>query len=361
MHPAERYLPWSIRILIAALFLVSAYGKIYPDPSAYATISMFEIKQLYPLGFSIELAKIFSRALIGVEFGLGILLLFPFDLKKWVIPALIAMLSIFVVHLTIEIFTTGNKGNCGCFGALLPMTPLEAIMKNVLSIGLLALLWKRYGAKLPERSNIWFLTTILSLCMLLMFIFVPTYKAATVTESSVGEPGPDTTQIAIGDPVVSSPETIVGTTEISKDTTKTKPKDVVPKPKKSGYEKHFANINEGKKIICFFAPSCDHCRATAKQLTALKNSTPGFPEIQILFMDEAAEEIPDFFKFAGATYQHKVLDIIEFWGVLGGNRDVPGVAYLWNGNLVKMYHSPEGPEAFNKEDLKTQLLKQKLR
>jgi hypothetical protein len=322
---------------------------------------MFEIKQLYPLGFSAELAKIFSRSLIGVEFALGLLLLFPFDLKKWVIPALIAMLSIFVVHLTIEIFTTGNKGNCGCFGALLPMTPLEAIMKNVLSIGLLALLWKRYGAQLPERSNIWFLTTILSLCMLLMFIFVPTYKAATVTESSVGELGPDTTQIAIGDPVVSSPETIAGTTEISKDTTKTKPKDIGPKSKKSGYEKYFANINEGKKIICFFAPSCDHCRATAKQLTALKNSTPGFPEIQILFMDEAAEEIPDFFKFAGATYQHKVLDIIEFWGVLGGNRDVPGVAYLWNGNLVKMYHSPEGPEAFNKEDLKTQLLKQKLR
>mgnify|MGYP001027968117 FL=1 len=361
MQPIERYLPWSIRILIAALFLVSAYGKVYPDPSAYGTISMFEIKQLYPLGFSAELAKIFSRSLIGVEFALGLLLLFPFDLKKWVIPSLIAMLGIFVVHLSIEILTTGNKGNCGCFGALLPMTPLEAIMKNVLSIGLLALLWKRYGAQLPERSNIWFLTTILSLCMLLMFIFVPTYKAATVTESSVGEPGPDTTQIAIGDPVVSSPETIAGTTEISKDTTKTKPKDIGPKSKKSGYEKYFANINEGKKIICFFAPSCDHCRATAKQLTALKNSTPGFPEIQILFMDEAAEEIPDFFKFAGATYQHKVLDIIEFWGVLGGNRDVPGVAYLWNGNLVKMYHSPEGPEAFNKEDLKTQLLKQKLR
>ena len=231
MQPIERYLPWSIRILIAALFLVSAYGKVYPDPSAYGTISMFEIKQLYPLGFSAELAKIFSRSLIGVEFALGLLLLFPFDLKKWVIPALIAMLSIFVVHLTIEIFTTGNKGNCGCFGALLPMTPLEAIMKNVLSIGLLALLWKRYGAQLPERSNIWFLTTILSLCMLLMFIFVPTYKAATVTESSVGEPGPDTTQIAIGDPVVSSPETIAGTTEISKDTTKTKPKDIGPKAK----------------------------------------------------------------------------------------------------------------------------------
>jgi hypothetical protein len=40
---------------------------------------------------------------------------------------------------------------------------------------------------------------------------------------------------------------------------------------------------------------------------------------------------------------------------------VPGVAYLWNGNTVKFYHSPEGPQAFNKEDLKTQLQKQKLR
>ena len=357
MQPIERYLPWSIRILIAGLFLVSAYGKIYPDPSAYGTISMFEVKQLYPLGFSVELAKIFSRALIGVEFGLGLLLLFPFDLKKWVIPALISMLAIFVVHLTIEIITSGNKGNCGCFGALLPMTPLEAIMKNILSIGLLALLWKRYGAQLPARSNIWFLTSIISICMLLMFVFIPTYKAATavtvpVEQNSGSDPqfksGIDTTKMA--------------NPKIGKDSTKVaKPKDLGPKMKKSGYEQHFANINQGKKLLCFFAPSCDHCRATAKQLTALKNSTPDFPEIQILFMDEAAEEIPDFFKFTGASYTYKVLDIIEFWSVLGGNRDVPGVAYLWNGNLVKLYHGPEGEAAFNKEDLKTQLQKQKLR
>lgn len=354
MHAIERYLPWSIRIFIAGLFLVSAYGKIYPDPSAYATISMFEIKQLYPLGFSIELAKIFSRALIGVEFGLGLLLLFAFDLKKWVIPAIIAMLAVFVVHLSIEILTTGNKGNCGCFGALLPMTPLEAIMKNILSIGLLVLLSKRYGAQLPQRSNIWFLTTVISMCMLLMFLLIPTYKAATEVVAQVP-------------PKVAAPQPAIDTIQtskvlIGKDTTKiTKPKDLGPKMKKSGYEKHFADINQGKKLLCFFAPSCDHCRATAKQLTALKNSNPDFPAIHILFMDEAPEEIPDFFKFAGASYTYKLLDIIEFWTALGGNRDVPGVAYLWNGNLVKLYHGTEGPESFNKEDLKTQIQKLKLR
>lgn len=363
MQNIERYLPWSIRIIIAGLFLVSAYGKIYPDPSAYGTISMFEVKQLYPLGFNAELAKIFSRSLIGIEFGLGLLLLFPFDLKKWVIPSVVLMLGVFVVHLSIQMAVFGNKGNCGCFGALLPMTPLEAILKNVLSIGLLLILWKRYGTQLPEKSNIWFLTTVLSLCMLLMFIFIPTYKAATVVQTPTPvveqataiNTATDVSQTQ--DPkALKTPVTVADTASKVK-----KPKDLGPKPKKSGYEKYFANINDGKKLLCFFAPSCDHCRATAKQLVAMKNSIPDFPELQILFMDEAAEEIPDFFKFAGAQFNFKTLDIIEFWGVLGGNRDVPGVAYLWNGNVVKFYHSPEGPQAFNKEDLKTQLQKQKLR
>lgn len=363
MQNIERYLPWSIRIIIAGLFLVSAYGKIYPDPSAYGTISMFEVKQLYPLGFNTELAKIFSRSLIGIEFGLGLLLLFPFDLKKWVIPSVVLMLGVFVVHLSIQMAVSGNKGNCGCFGALLPMTPLEAILKNVLSIGLLLILWKRYGAQLPEKSNIWFLSTVLSLCMLLMFIFIPTYKAATVVQTPTPVVEQATAINTATDVSQTQDPKALKTSGVVADTAGKvkKPKDLGPKPKKSGYEKYFANINEGKKLLCFFAPSCDHCRATAKQLVAMKNSIPDFPELQILFMDEAAEEIPDFFKFAGASFNFKTLDIIEFWGVLGGNRDVPGVAYLWNGNVVKFYHSPEGPQAFNKEDLKTQLQKQKLR
>ncbi|MEN9290795.1 MAG: putative thiol:disulfide oxidoreductase TlpB [Bacteroidota bacterium] len=363
MQNIERYLPWSIRIIIAGLFLVSAYGKIYPDPSAYGTISMFEVKQLYPLGFNTELAKIFSRSLIGIEFGLGLLLLFPFDLKKWVIPSVVLMLGVFVVHLSIQMAVSGNKGNCGCFGALLPMTPLEAIIKNVLSIGLLLILWKRYGAQLPEKSNIWFLSTVLCLCMLLMFIFIPTYKAATVVQTPTPVVEQATAINTATDVSQTQDPKALKTPVVVADTVGKvkKPKDLGPKPKKSGYEKYFANINEGKKLLCFFAPSCDHCRATAKQLVAMKNSIPDFPELQILFMDEAAEEIPDFFKFAGASFNFKTLDIIEFWGVLGGNRDVPGVVYLWNGNVVKFYHSPEGPQAFNKEDLKTQLQKQKLR
>ena len=50
------------------------------------------------------------------------------------------MLAFFTIHLLIQIYLTGNQGNCGCFGALIEMTPLEAIIKNVVAIILLFLL-----------------------------------------------------------------------------------------------------------------------------------------------------------------------------------------------------------------------------
>jgi hypothetical protein len=72
--------------------------------------------------------------LIGIEIALGLLITLPFNLKKLIIPSTIFMLSFFCVHLIIEISTVGNKGNCGCFGSLLPMTPLQALIKNLISI-----------------------------------------------------------------------------------------------------------------------------------------------------------------------------------------------------------------------------------
>ena len=89
---------WTLRIVVAALFIVSALAKLYPSP--YFAISTFEVKQLYPLGFSENLASYFSRTLIGVEFALGFLLLIPHYLKKITIPATISLLLVFIIHLS---------------------------------------------------------------------------------------------------------------------------------------------------------------------------------------------------------------------------------------------------------------------
>jgi hypothetical protein len=347
---------WSIRIIVAGLFLISALGKIFPDPSMYGTISTFEVQQLYPMGFSELLAKYFSRTLIGVEFALGFLLLLPFNLKKWVIPSIILMLAVFCVHLYIEVVTKGNVGNCGCFGSLLPMTPVQAILKNVLSIGLLGLLLWKHDEVIPKKSNYLAMTNIVTACILAMFMLIPIFKKPTdVVESQATFT--DTTSVQVNPTQNNDVGTI--TPSVQKDTVKTPEKPIGPKQKKSGFAKYYPNIDQGKKILCFFAPSCEHCQATAKELTEMRKANPDFPEMQILFMDEAPEEIPNFFKFAGATYPHKVIEIIEFWNAIGNEKNVPGVCYLWNGNVMKFYEGSEGSNQFSKSDLKLQLQKVK--
>jgi thiol-disulfide isomerase/thioredoxin len=185
-------------------------------------------------------------------------------------------------------------------------------------------------------------------------MLIPLFKKPTdVIETP--PTGPDTTVVT---GIQVPPATDGATTSINpKDTVKTPEKPIGPKPKKSGFAKYYANIDQGKKILCFFAPSCEHCQATAKELTEMRKSDPEFPEIQIIFMDEAPEEIPNFFKFAGATYPHKVLEIIEFWNAIGNEKNVPGVCYLWNGNIMKFYEGTEGKNQFSKSDLKLQLQK----
>ena len=350
MQNVKKYFPWSVRILISGLFLLSAFAKIYPDPSFYFSITAFEFKQLVPMGFTMETAVYFSRIIIGIEFAIGILLLFPYNIKKIIIPATILMLAVFSVHLIIEILTGGNQGNCGCFGALLPMTPLQALIKNLLSIGLLTLVLYKFSNELVEKNNILITTNITTLCILALFMLIPIQKKTTVSPSPTGYTE-DTT--IVKDSIIVKP--ITNSTKkddiVIKDTTKKTIVVAGPKKVKSIYSKYFPKIDDGKKILCFFAPTCDHCMATAKELTELKKADPNFPDIQMIFMDEAAEEIPKFFKFAGAEYPNLVLDIIAFWGALGKTNDTPGVVYLWNGNVQKFYNGTE-KDKFNKVEFK---------
>src|SRR5436190_15550549 len=160
MENIKKYLSWTIRILISFLFLLSAVAKMYPSP--YFAISTFEVKQLYPMGFNETFASYFSRILIGIELGLGVLILQPNYLKKIIVPSTFLMLAVFVVQLTIEsIISGGNSGNCGCFGSLLPMTPIEAIMKNIVAMIMLGYLFSALRQDKPDKKNFWVLSTVL--------------------------------------------------------------------------------------------------------------------------------------------------------------------------------------------------------
>ena len=339
----KKNIAWGIRYVIAFLFLLSAVAKLYPSP--YFAISTFEVKQLYPMGFSEGFAPYFSRILIGIEFALGLLILQKNFLRTAVIPSTILLLAVFTTHLTIVTFVSGgNSGNCGCFGSLLPMTPIEAIIKNAVAMGLLVWLFIILPKTGEKTHNFWVLTTVIFAAILAMFMIAPiqpienqftvSEPEVTVVDSLSPESGhvfDTTTTVA-----VTAKDTVKKVVEVNgKETAKTEPTE--PSKKKSGYAHYFSHIDKGRKTLCFFVPGCDHCRVAAKELTELRKTNTNFPEISVIFMNEEADLIPDFFKEAGAEYPYKIIEVIPFWKVLGSGKDTPGVKYLWNGNEYKYY------------------------
>ena len=353
----KKNISWSIRIVVALLFLVSAIAKLYPSP--YFAISTFEVKQLYTLGFSESLAPYFSRILIGIEFALGFLLLNNHFLKRITIPATIGLLSVFIIHLSYVTFLSGgNSGNCGCFGELIPMTPIEAIIKNIIAVGLLIWLWKILEN--DKKSNIWMLTSITLSCILGLFMLAPMKASSTSISNSN-----DNTNNNISTDTISKLTDSVKTEEIkTTDSSKIRTEKVVeaikkevgPKQAVSGYSDLYADIDKGQKILCFFVPGCEHCRDAAKDLNALQKKHKDFPEVQIVFMDEEAEKIPEFFKYAGKQFPHKIIDIIPFWTKLGTGKDTPGVLYIHNGNVIKFFDGI-AEKAFNSKALEKVIYK----
>lgn len=327
-------LSWILRLTISALFIVSAVAKLYPSP--YFAISTFEVKQLYPLGFSEGFAPYFSRILIGIEFALGIAILLKDYLKKITIPATILLLAVFTIHLSYTTFVSGNAGNCGCFGELIPMTPVEAIIKNIIAIGLLIWLFKILPA--DGKSNFWLLKSVALGCILALFMVAPIRPVAEVMDEPTSE-----IQDNLGVVVDSSGLLTIEEpkAEITKDTIKKaeeKKAEDAPKKVKSGYEKYFPGIDTDKKILCYFVPGCDHCMDTAKELNEMRKKDKNFPPIYVIFMNEEPEKIPTFFEFVGTKFPYKMIDVIPFWTELGSGKDTPGVKYLWNGNEFKYYY-----------------------
>ena len=360
----NKQLPMIIKGLMAFMFLLSAVAKLYPSPNL--ALPTFEVKQLIPMGFSETSAAYFSRILIGCELALGILLLQKNYFKRLVIPMSFLMLLIFSIHLSYEIASTGNSGNCGCFGSLLPMTPVQALIKNIIGMGLLVILYQK-TSKQNDKLYFSFLAAITFASILAVFMVGPIQRKSNdeLAAEMMAEMNMDQEEETVSETVgADTPKTEKSETEknipadpkevkTGEKETKTEEKPVAdePKAKRSGFASQYADIDKGRKILCFFAPGCDHCKETAKALTEMAAKDPDFPEMKIVFMDEEAELIPDFFAFAGKKYPFKILDVASFWTVLGGTKDTPGVFYLWNGNIVKEYDGIN-ERAFKKDEFK---------
>lgn len=364
MADFKKYLPWILRGLLAFFFLFSAFAKIYPSPAMQ--LDTFASKQLIPMGFSEVFAQYFSRFIVAAEFSIGIGLLQPHYLKRFVIPTAIAMLMLFTIQLSYDWAAYGIKEDCGCFGSLMPFNTWESILKNVIALGMLGYLWKLLTKDNRERN--FFAYPLLIFTTSAMFM----YAAAPIQLKTV-QPVAEGNQMEVhsdfADTTTVQPTDVDTTTTVAANGNDTPNVIAEPKPtgpakktsKFSGFPAYIpANIkiDEGKKILCLFAPGCEHCQATIKQLTEMRASNPNMPPIHIVFMDEEVDKIPEFFRIAGREYSYRVAPTIDFWKIIDFSRDTPGVCYLYNGNI--MYFSDgTGDKEFNAKEFKAALAKEK--
>jgi hypothetical protein len=122
-----------ISIFIGALFIYSAYAKLIDIEPFEWTIAETGL-------FSFTIANMLSRAIIIIEFFLGICFVFNVQWGRRIYSLAAIILMVFNCYLLYILFIYGDNGNCGCFGKSLIFTPAQAYWKNLLLILLIFVL-----------------------------------------------------------------------------------------------------------------------------------------------------------------------------------------------------------------------------
>jgi hypothetical protein len=351
---------WTLRFLVAILFIFSAYTKLIP-------IEAFE-KQLVDQGITNWcFAPILARCIISVEFFLGIAFLQNHYFKKFILPATALMLVAFCIHLSYQIITQGNSGNCGCMGQVIPMTPLQALIKNIITLCMLTYIYINYtNAKVNQHR---YPTFILLASFLIIFwqyrpacgcdagntiiapettIIEPIIQIDTVY---IEKPVQDSKLKKGMDPKKSDPAKVATEKPPIKETIVEQKKTSLPRttsifaPYKIFSSGINTNLDAGKNIVCLFNVDCDHCMNTAKELVEW-NKANKIPPVYILFWGEESQK-DAFFKFAGGTFPYAFVDAGKFFRLLDKAPSPPRVVLLNEGNIVGDFTS----DTFKKDAL----------
>jgi len=256
--------------LLGLVFLISGYTKAgFPFPYS-SPIEPFEFT-FVDLGFiSWQVAPFIARLMIGFEFLIGVLLLLNLNLHKITYKLAIGTLLFFCVYLILLIIFVGNKGNCGCFGEVFPMTPFWALIKNIIMLALFFVLYKFHeGWQLPKK---W------SFVMIIIF-------AGTLSFPFVRNP----IELNYSEAYLNQPETNF---KLELDSLYNNAKLNIP-PK---------TLSEGKHVLAFMSMTCPHCRIAAKKMRIIHERNPEIPiyfvlngkdeKLKPFFDDTHAEDIP---------------------------------------------------------------------
>jgi hypothetical protein len=284
-----------LSIGLGAIFIYSGYSKLLP------VVETFEFTFVDMGAANWYTAPVFARLLIGLEFFTGTLLIINYNLRKFTLPFTVALLFFFIIYLCIQIFTTGNTSNCGCFGEHIRMTPLQGILKNIMMMAaatLVYLLFEGWKARYDKLV----LSLVIVLAAAVPFILNPVDY--TYTSNNLDE--------KINYPL-----------EL----------DLLYHPEDtSKVEIPTVDLRKDKHVVAFLSLTCSHCRIAAKKFRLIKKNNPALPVYFILNGSRA--DYKNFIEDTRATNIPSSYCLGKTFLKLS-SAHLPRIYYLNNGMIVK--------------------------
>ena len=268
-----------LQIILSVVFLFSAISKLIAP-------GLFEITIIEQgIITSREIASYIARFLIIFELFIGLALLQPYYLKKVVLPLSLLTLLGFTFLLLFSI-VAGDTNNCGCFGEVLKMSPLQAIMKNVVLIIIGIFVYK--SAK--QNSSMLFVP-------LLLLIF------------SVGT-------VFIAAPIKSY-------------------EDLVFSKYTNFSNEERVDLTDGEKLVAIFFIDCDHCIKTAKEIVEFETKNSKLKNLYILFAGEETDTVQYFLDKTKIDHPYQRVSIDDFFDLIGNTP--PRIYWLNNGKIKEFW------------------------
>jgi hypothetical protein len=281
-----------IRLLLGATFIFSAYVKISP-------IEPFEYNFVEQGLSSWVLAPFMARGVIGLEFVLGFMLIFNFHLKT-TLKISFFLLIIFSIYLVLQIIKEGDKGNCGCFGTFLKMTPSESIIKNIFMVGLIGVVYFLDKA-FDYKKWKWLVLIPIAAGFSIPFALNP--PAAFIINMA----DPETVNYKFQNELLGDKKFNTGAIDLMK----------------------------GKHIVCFFSLTCPHCKRAGYKMHIIKQRLQDKASIVMIINGDKVDE-PAFYEESKAQNIPNMILTGENYPKLSGYT-LPMIIALDNGIVKKKF------------------------
>lgn len=290
MKKIKDILPIVLKVVLGVVFIVSAIFKIID-------MDQFEIYIYSYHFFSLNFSFLVARAAIIAELVLGIGLVSNclHKLMWWGSVAMLMGYTLLLIYAQL----IGRTDNCHCFGDVLQFNPWQSIIKNLVLMGLFALIYKMKGKRF--RNDLLALAGVVFASSLAVFVVSPpdNFTSAYKPQQNLNVELFDAAmqQMPLED----------------------------------------LHLNEGKKIVCFFSTACDYCQMSAHKLSLMQQFAD-FPADDICYVFMGTEDGKKHFYEASQSLTYRDVIYEDVVGLLKITNGVfPVIVLMDNGTIVHEY------------------------